>query len=143
MCLAKAFIVQLSVLSHERRQVHVTEVAIFPCLKSNLGHVNLAAFVTEDGELDYEGLSKAHTLMTRFLMRATYGDVTSTKQAEKLARNRRIGVGHFGFASMLGLMGIRYSDAPYVSRVKDMLSAMRKVVDRAATSFAHDLRIPV
>lgn len=119
------------------------EIALEAWENCNLGHVNLAAFVAEDGELDYEGLSKAHTLMTRFLMRATYGDVTSAKQAEKLARNRRIGVGHFGFASMLGLMGIRYADAPFVSRVKDMLSEMREVVRRAATSFAHDLRIPV
>lgn len=119
------------------------EIALEAWENCNLGHVNLAAFVTEDGELDYIGLNMAHTLMTRFLMRATYGDVTSAKQAEKLARNRRIGVGHFGFASMLGLMGIRYSDAPYVSRVKGMLSEMREVVESTATLFAHDLRIPV
>src|SRR5690606_8227053 len=90
----------------------------------NLGHVNLAAFVDDRGEFDWVGCARAHHLITRFLIRATYGDVNDPKQAEKLARNRRIGVGHFGFASMLAKMGIRYSDAPDNDEIYEIIRVM-------------------
>lgn len=109
----------------------------------NLGHVNLAAFVDEKGEFDRDGCIRAHHLITRFLIRATYGDVNDPKQAAKLARNRRIGVGHFGFASMVAKMGIRYSDAPISPKIKYILREMAKQVDFAAEHYAHQLRIPV
>src|SRR5690606_5746961 len=71
------------------------EIALEPWENCNLGHVNLAAFVDpETGEVDSTGMHRAHQLVTRFLMRATYGDVNDPKQAAVLARNRRIGVGH-------------------------------------------------
>src|SRR5690606_17257464 len=89
------------------------EIALQAWENCNLGHINLAAFIDlETGEVDYEGMTKAHILVTRFLMRATYGDVRDEKQAAVLARNRRIGVGHLGVASFLALMGIKYSEAP-------------------------------
>lgn len=109
----------------------------------NLGHVNMAAFVDDRGEFDWVGCARAHHLITRFLIRATYGDVNDPKQAEKLARNRRIGVGHFGFASMLAKMGIRYSDAPDNDEIYEIIRAMADAVDFAAETYAHDLRIPV
>lgn len=109
----------------------------------NLGHVNMAAFVDDRGEFDWVGCARAHHLITRFLIRATYGDVNDPKQAEKLARNRRIGVGHFGFASMLAKMGIRYSDAPDNDEICEIIRVMADAVDFAAETYAHDLRIPV
>lgn len=109
----------------------------------NLGHVNMAAFVDDRGEFDWVGCARAHHLITRFLIRATYGDVNDPKQAEKLARNRRIGVGHFGFASMLAKMGIRYSDAPDNDEIYEIIRVMADAVDFAAETYAHDLRIPV
>lgn len=120
------------------------EIALESWENCNLGHINLSAFVRSDGQsVDWNGLSEAHRLMTRFLIRATYGDVQDDKQAAVLNRNRRIGVGHFGFASMLAKLGIRYSDAPDTPWVGDFLHAMAGVVDDAAFEYAHDLRIPV
>jgi ribonucleoside-triphosphate reductase len=109
-----------------------------PC---NLGHVNLAGFVRENGEVDSVGLLKAHRLMTRFLIRATFSPVADPKSREVLDRNRRIGVGHFGVASYLALRGVRYSGA-VTSAFKDELRVLAKEVDREAEEFAHELRIP-
>lgn len=109
----------------------------------NLGHVNLAAFgcdwVSEDGD----EIAEAHKWMTRFLIRATYGDVTDPKQSEVLLRNRRIGVGHLGVASALAMAGVKYSDASKEWWVTDSLEFWAQVVDSAAIKYAHELRIPV
>jgi ribonucleoside-triphosphate reductase len=124
----------------------------------NLGHVNLDMFVKNHQAQwsidlagphnnhwgwDYKGLYEAHRLMTRFLIRATYGDVNDEKQAAILARNRRIGVGHLGFASAVAKLGIKYSECTSDTRVTSMLEAMSWEVDGAAQSYAHQLRIPV
>jgi ribonucleoside-triphosphate reductase len=104
----------------------------------NLGHVNLAAFDALSGK----DVREAHRLMTRFLIRATYGDVTDEKQREVLLRNRRIGVGHLGVASALAMRGMRYSDQGDGS-FHVFLTAWASDVDRAAAEYAHELRIPV
>jgi adenosylcobalamin-dependent ribonucleoside-triphosphate reductase len=113
----------------------------------NLGHVNLGAFVDGASSLDIDGLTLAHMLMTRFLIRATFGDVTDSKQAEVLARNRRIGVGHFGFAAMIAKLGFAFSDVGKTtvagSGTFDLLVDLAKTVDLAASEYCHDLRIPV
>jgi len=120
------------------------EIALEAWENCNLGHVNLAAFVDPDNsEVDEAELGYAHELMTRFLIRATYGDVTDPKQAAKLARNRRIGVGHLGVASFLALIGVRYSETPRNDYFLDLLFDMSLRVDRSAEAYSHDLRIPM
>lgn len=119
------------------------EIALEPWENCNLGHVSLAAFVDSKGNIDFIGMLQAHRLMTRFLIRATYGDVNDPKQAEKLARNRRIGVGHLGVASYLAKVGIRYSDAWDNDAFINLLEVLSATVDEAAEGYAHDLRIPV
>lgn len=104
----------------------------------NLGHVNLAAFAALSGK----DVREAHRLMTRFLIRATYGDVTDEKQHEVLLRNRRIGVGHLGVASALAMRGMKYSDQSLGS-FHVFLTAWASDVDKAASEYAHQLRIPV
>ena len=119
------------------------EITLEPWEPCNLGHVNLAGFVKPDNSIDYNGLLRAHKLMTRFLIRATFSPVGDPKSREVLDRNRRIGVGHFGVASFLAQVGIKYSDAPVSARFKSLLDEMVWAVDEAATEFSHDLRIPV
>ena len=111
-----------------------------PC---NLGHVNLAAFVGDHGKVDYEGMRRAHKLMTRFLIRATFSPVADPKSREVLDRNRRIGVGHLGVASYLAMTGKRYSQAPVTPEFPHLLMKLAQHVDRSAERFCHDLRIPV
>jgi adenosylcobalamin-dependent ribonucleoside-triphosphate reductase len=121
------------------------EIALEAWENCNLGHVNLDAFApTAKGKrADYAGVYEAHRLMARFLIRATYGDVNDPKQAAKLARNRRIGVGHFGVQGFLAKQGVRYSSAPDNYKFLRQLNTMRSVVDAACADYAHELRIPV
>lgn len=119
------------------------EITLEPWEPCNLGHVNLAAFVFEDGTPEIMGLYKAHELMTRFLIRATFSDVGDPKSREVLDRNRRIGVGHLGVASFIALRGEKYSNNPDEYWFSTELFYWSEEVDRAAQDFCHQLRIPV
>jgi ribonucleoside-triphosphate reductase len=119
------------------------EITLEPWEPCNLGHINLAGFVDGAGKVNYDGLWLAHRLMTRFLIRATFSDVSDPKSREVLDRNRRIGVGHFGVASYLSMTGNKYSDAPQDKTFRTLLKNLAKGVDLAAQQFCHDLRIPV
>lgn len=119
------------------------EITLEPWEPCNLGHINLAAFVKENGKVDYIDLIRAHRLMTRFLIRATFSPVGDQKSREVLDRNRRIGVGHLGVASFLAMAGTKYSDAPTDKWFRKVLRELASEVDTAAERFAHELRIPV
>lgn len=122
----------------------------------NLGHVNLEAFVdyenasgmrwhrTQDGP----GLLDAHKLMTRFLIRSTFGDINDPRQRVIQDKNRRIGVGHFGVQGFLVKQGKKYSEVPLESagggvyNFKTQLRYLRNVVRQEARDYAFELRIP-
>lgn len=109
----------------------------------NLGHVNLAYFVTADGLVDWNGLAEAHRLMARFLIRATYSDKTDPRQRDVVDRNRRIGVGHMGYQWFVNKQGIKYSES-WEDRfgLADALRVMAGCVRLAAAEYAFQLRIP-
>lgn len=122
------------------------EITLEPWEPCNLGHVNMAAFANTEaagGNPDIAGMIRAHRLMTRFLIRATFAEVGDPKSRQVLDRNRRIGVGHLGVASFLAMSGVRYSDAPATPWFRNLLRDMAKYVDEEAEQFAHQLRIPV
>lgn len=108
----------------------------------NLGHINLESFV-KDGEFDYSLAFQAASYITRFLIRSTYGDINDPKQKEIQDKNRRIGVGIFGYAGMCAKLGIPYSASWLNSRVRYILSTLREVVEETAREYAHELRIPM
>jgi ribonucleoside-triphosphate reductase (thioredoxin) len=131
----------------ETGQVYATnpcgEIALEPFENCNLGHLNLAAFAQPQAfTINLPDAVKAAKLMTRFLIRATFGDVESPKQAAILAKNRRIGVGLFGVQEALALIGIRYSEAPREYYVRHILRTLRRAVREEARDYAFRLRIP-
>ncbi|MGJ3559601.1 hypothetical protein ACR6C2_16645 [Streptomyces sp. INA 01156] len=85
------------------------EALLTPAEPCNLGSVNLGEFVDEFGNVDTDGLLEAHRLVTRYLIRATCAGVADPKSAIAIAKYRRIGVGHTGFADFLAKAGLRYS----------------------------------
>ena len=123
------------------------EITLEPWEPCNLGHINLAAFVEHSPGgppiVNWSDLIRAHSLMTRFLIRATFSPVADPKSREVLDRNRRIGVGHLGVASFLALTGHRYSEARSNDEFKADLRSWAGVVDKAAADYSHQLRIPV
>lgn len=108
------------------------EIALEEWENCNLGHVNLAA--PGDKDLRFE-------LMTRFLLRATFGDIESPLQREVVQRNRRIGVGFYGYQTWLAdVYGRSWSDpgsAPFAD-----LRNYQSVVRQQAREYAHALRVP-
>lgn len=111
------------------------EIGLTQWENCNLGHVNLDWFAGKDEEL-----SEAHRLMTRFLIRATFGDVNDPKQAVKLASQRRIGVGHLGVQGYWAKKGVKYSDIP--RHAASELNLLYKIVREEARAYAFQLRIP-
>lgn len=120
------------------------EIALEAWENCNLGHINLDAFAPtrKDGPADMLGLIRAHRLVTRFLIRATYGDVTDPKQGDVLARNRRIGVGHLGVQGFFAKKGERYSQVPKNQRNWMLLGELYTEVRDEARRYAFELRIP-
>ncbi|HSN23602.1 MAG TPA: ribonucleoside-triphosphate reductase, adenosylcobalamin-dependent [Methylomicrobium sp.] len=105
-----------------------------------LGQVNLAAWA---GKKDciYEIL-RAHILMTRYLIRATYGSVRDQHQRDVMDRNRRIGVGHMGVQWFLAGEGIRYSDAHRSTLFRWLLDTAEDISLIAAEEYSKELGIP-
>lgn len=120
------------------------EIALESWENCNLGHVNLDAFPNpRNGEGNWEdALLVAHRLMTRFLIRATYGDVNDAEQRERLGANRRIGVGHFGVQGYLAKSGVSYSQAPASLWFPYLLRHLHETVRQESRDYAFQLRIP-
>ncbi|MFE6226872.1 ribonucleoside-triphosphate reductase, adenosylcobalamin-dependent [Streptomyces sp. NPDC057854] len=118
------------------------EATLTPWEPCNLGSVNLGAFVDEHGMIDDEGLREAHRYLTRYLIRATFAEVADPKSAEAIAKYRRIGVGHLGFADFLVKLGVKYSEASREG-IGFELDVMARTVTLAAQEYANELRIPV
>lgn len=130
----------------ELNEVYTTnpcgEIAFEQWENCNLGHINLDAYCDrETGKFDFARCIESYRLMTRFLIRATFGDVTSPLQKKVMDRNRRIGVGFTGFHGWLTKMGIRWSEShhdPYIRKtLRDFYEAVRKESRR----YAFQLRI--
>lgn len=113
------------------------EIALSEWENCNLGHINLDPFYNDDA-----GAKEAFRLMTRFLIRATYGNITDEKQRKIVDKNRRIGVGLFGFQGWLCKQGLRYSDCHSNEMVKIKLNAFKNLVREEARKYAFQLRIP-
>jgi adenosylcobalamin-dependent ribonucleoside-triphosphate reductase len=109
-----------------------------------LGHINMDAFAPtpSNPHWDREGMVVAHKAMTRFLIRASFGDKADVKQQDMVNKNRRIGVGHFGVAGFLNKLGIRYSDAPKGDFYPTLLRDLYVEVKAESTDYAYKLRIP-
>jgi len=113
------------------------EICALPFENCNLGHINLAEYHD-----DQEGALKAFKLMTRFLIRGTFGDIGSPWQQEVVKRNRRIGVGFFGFQDWLCLQGIKYSECHEKPKIRATLRKFYNAVKEESMDYAHQLRIP-
>lgn len=104
----------------------------------NLGHINLQHFAKRP----IWAMEEAFRLMTRWLVRATFGDIPDPRQRAVVDKNRRIGVGFFGYHGFLALRSIKYSNSWKDGRVTDVLRKCREKVDSEAVSYSNLLNIP-
>ncbi|VBB06746.1 ribonucleoside-triphosphate reductase adenosylcobalamin-dependent [Lucifera butyrica] len=112
------------------------EIALQGFENCNLGHINLAGFDDEQQR------QEAFRLMARFLIRNTFGDILNKRQKEIVSRNRRIGVGFFGYQTWLVKNGIKYSESHHNQFVIHSLKKYYQVVRNAVREYAFALRIP-
>lgn len=98
-----------------------------------LGHVNLA---------DPEVTDETWRLMARFLLRATFAPTADERTKKNVERNRRIGVGFFGYHNWLARLGIKYSDAPRKTEIKSFFSKTKALITATVQEYAKQLRIP-
>lgn len=103
----------------------------------NLGHVNLERFADDD-----DGAREAFRLMTRFLMRATFGDIMNPNQKSVVSRNRRIGVGFFGYHHWVVYQGFRFSESHHIPSIREKLQSFHDVCRKEAREYGFKLRIP-
>lgn len=113
-----------------------SEITLEPWEACNLGHINLDYFHDKPAEELYN----AHRLMTRFLIRATFGEVKDPSQRKVMDKNRRIGVGHLGVQGYWNKRGVKYSDIPAVA--PEFLDGLYHAVRMEARKYAFELRIP-
>lgn len=120
------------------------EIALEDWEACTLGHINLEEFAPVPGHevAMAKSLVRAHQLMTRFLIRATFSDYADPKQAEVQARNRRIGVGHLGVQAYMVKCGMKYSEGPDTDSWPLLLKRLYKIVRDEARNYCFELRIP-
>lgn len=104
----------------------------------NLGHINLEAFARRPRSEMYE----AFRLMTRWLIRATFGDIPQPRQRAVVDKNRRIGVGFFGYHGYVALRGGKYSESWKDESTRTMLMSAHGVVQAEALTYSSAMGIP-
>lgn len=117
------------------------EIALEDWENCNLGHVNLAHCESQ------EQFIERAKLMTRFLMRATFGDITNPLQQNVVDDNRRIGVGVYGAQEwILNQFSIALSElerSPGTYQVTKALQECYYAVQAEALDYAFELDINI
>lgn len=114
------------------------EINLYMWENCNLGHVNMEYFAKKPRREMFD----AFRLMTRWLVRATFGDIPQPRQREVVDENRRIGVGFFGYHGWLALNGIKYSESWKDETVQKVLKGAFDTVQHEAYRFSQQLGIP-
>jgi ribonucleoside-diphosphate reductase alpha chain len=88
----------------------------------NLGSINLGKFVTEEGEIDRDGLREVTHQSTRFLDNVIDANSYPLEQIAELSqRIRRIGLGVMGWADLLIGLGVPYNSTEAIQLGRNVM----------------------
>ena len=93
----------------------------------NLGNLNLMSFVGDDGAFDYEGLTEATKIATRFLdnvIEYNMNNHAMPKIEEAVASDRRVGLGITGMADAFVLMKKRYDSEEALESIDKIMATI-------------------
>ncbi len=98
------------------------EQPLLPYDVCNLGSVNVGHYVTEDGEVDWDGLGETVHRATHFLDNVIDANQYPLEEIDDLSKRiRRIGLGVMGWADMLIRMGIPYGSDESIELGRELM----------------------
>jgi ribonucleoside-diphosphate reductase alpha chain len=118
------------------------EQPLLPLEACNLGSINLAKFVTKNGEgpqIDYEGLKDLITLSVRFLDNTIDMSKYPLPEITAMVRgNRKIGLGVMGFADMLFQLQIPYNSEEALETAEIVMGFIQEAAHEASSNLAEE-----
>jgi ribonucleoside-diphosphate reductase alpha chain len=106
------------------------EQPLLPLEACNLGSVNLAKFVVENGQgpvIDYEALRELVWHAVRFLDNAIDRSKYPLREIDDMVRgNRKIGLGVMGFADMLYQLNVAYNSEQALEVAEEVMSFVQE-----------------
>lgn len=104
----------------------------------NLGSLNLAQFVDENGRMDYELLAEHVKVAVRFLDNVIDGDIYILPGSVKtqLEGERRIGLGTMGLGDALIKMKVRYGSDESLAIIEKIYKTIRDVAFETSSDLA-------
>lgn len=118
------------------------EQPLLPYEACNLGSINLAKFVIQEGEepeIDKEALAETVRLTIRFLDNTIDMSRYPLERITAMARgNRKIGLGVMGFADMLYQMKIPYNSERGLSVAEEVMSFIQGESKKASRALAEE-----
>jgi ribonucleoside-diphosphate reductase alpha chain len=101
------------------------EIGLAPYEACNLGSIDVAKFVTEDGQVDWDALEDTVRLAVRFLDNVIDVNVFPLEKITNAVRNsRRLGLGIMGFADLLYKLDIPYNSEEGRQFAADLMGFM-------------------
>jgi len=118
------------------------EQPLLPLEACNLGSINLAKFVTANGDgpmIDYEGLKKLVEISVRFLDNTIQMSKYPLPEITAMVRgNRKIGLGVMGFADMLYQLGIPYNSEAALETAENVMRFIQDTAHDASHNLAEE-----
>ncbi len=118
------------------------EQPLLPLEACNLGSINLAKFVLENGEgpmVDYEGLKEVVDLSVRFLDNTIEMSKYPLPEITAMVKgNRKIGLGVMGFADMLFQLNIAYNSEAALETAESVMRFIQETAHDASQNLAQE-----
>ena len=118
------------------------EQPLLPYESCNLGSINLAKMLKEDGDkfvIDWDKLKSVTKLSTRFLDNVIDANKFPIPQIkENTLRTRKIGLGIMGWATMLGFLGIPYNSEEAIELAKRVMEVIYESAKEESISLAKE-----
>jgi ribonucleoside-diphosphate reductase alpha chain len=118
------------------------EQPLLPMEACNLGSINLAKFVTANGDgpmIDYEGLKDIVDLSIRFLDNTIeMSQYPLPEITEMVHGNRKVGLGVMGFADMLYQLNVAYNSDQALETAENVMRFIQEAAHDASRKLAEE-----